>query len=244
MDMQSILAKTQETRDAIIQLKEQEAEKAREEKLQRIVEAIANKAMKMAESGKITFEWMKNEASQLAEDVKTFIQEGEGQPLFDYVENGCAVFFGPTGREAIAERNFGTYKLSLEKNIEGAHFPRTLKINVRANINLARTLERRLGLKEDERVSIFSVNELMKAERDGKLPIEFVPADTISKDAEGVELAKTTTIIGSATEFPVDVWAIVDNGKVLAFRTDWYEGCGQLPKGFVFDLRYVPKPRF
>ena len=242
MNMQSIRAQSTATRETIQRQQALAAEQAREEKLQRIVEAIATKAMKMAESGKITFEWMKNESSKLAEDVRDFIREGEGQPLFDYVEEGCAVFFGLTGAEAVATRDFGTYVLSLEKNIEGAHFPRTLKINVRANIRFAKMLARRLGV---EAVSLFSVNELLKAEKDGKLPVDFVPVESIPEDAEVVELAKTTTLIGKVTEVEVVVVAANIDGKILVTRTDWYEGCGKVPEnaGFVFDLRHVYKPR-
>ena len=237
MDMQSILKKSEETKAMVASVKEKEAVD-NQKRLEGIMNAVANKAMKIAEDGKIAPEWMKNEAAQLEQDIITFIREGEGQPLFEYIEKGCAVFFGPTGNEALAVRDFGTYKLSLEKNIEGAKYPKTLKIHVRANGRLANLLSKRLGV---ESVSYFGVNEILKAEVDGKLSIDYAATDEIPKDTEVIELAKTTTIIGEKTEIEVDIVAAVIDQKVLITRTDWFEDCGKVPKnaGFVFDLRLV-----
>ena len=142
MDIKSILDKTQETKNVITMIREQEAEVARQEKLNRIIEAVSEKAMKMAESGKVTFGWMANEATRLKDDVKRFLEETPTE----FIEDGCAIYFGPTGGDAVATKDFGTYVLSLEKNIEGAHFPRTLKINVRAHTKLAKMLTKRLGI--------------------------------------------------------------------------------------------------
>ena len=230
MNVQSIIARSLENKETM----KRDAEKAREEKIQRIIEAVSEKAMKMAQNSKITYEWMNAEAVQLKEDVKLFLADGE-----EFIEEGCSVFFGPTGVNAVAYRDFGTYVLSLEKSIEGSYFPRTLKVFVRAHTKLAKMLSRRLNV---ESISLFGVNELLKAEKDGKLPIDFVaPEDLPSVDTEVIELGKTTMIIGRETVIDVDVGAVVHEGKVLCFRTDWYSG--KESAGFVFDLRHVYQPR-
>ena len=242
MNMQSIRVKSTETKATIENQKVIEAERARQEKLQRIVDAISTKAMNMAEAGTICPEWMKKEARQLGADIRLFIHEGEGQSLMDFIEDGCAVFFGPTSSEAIATKDFGTYILSLEKNLEGARFPKTLKINLRAHSKLAKLLSKRLGV---ESVSVFAVNEILKAEEDGKLSVDFVTVESIPDDTEVVELAKTTTLIGKATEVEVVIVAANVNGKIFVTRTDWYDGCGKVPEdsGFIFDLRHIYRPR-
>lgn len=245
MNMQSVIKKSQETKNTIASIQERqalEAEQARKEKSERVMEAIAGKARRMVETGTFCPEWMKKEAAQLEGDIITFIREGEGQSLIDYMSDGCGVFFGKNGSEALSQRDFGTYVLSLENAISGSHYPKVVKINVRAHNKLAKLIESRMRL---ETVSIFGVNKLLEAEKFGKLPIEFVAVEQIPEDAEAIELAQTKTIIGKETEIDVDVAAAIVDDKVFITRSDWFDGCGKVPEdsAFVFDLRQVRRPR-
>ncbi len=241
MDMQSIIERSKELKETITKVTEQEAQKARQEKLDRIVEAVAEKAMKMAESGKITFEWMANEATKLKEDVKVFLND---EKLYDYIQNGCAVFFGRVGFDAIAKKDCGAYILSLEHNIEGARFPRVLKIDVRAHTSFANFLSRVLNV---NCVSIFSLNELLKGERDGKLPVRFVPAK-VKKDEEALKkidfslLAQTTITICDCVEMEgISIYGAIVNGELLITRDDWFDEASVKNDDFVFDVRRVPR---
>ena len=242
MNMQSIIKMSQNTKTTIASIQEQEAleaEKEKQERLERKIEAIAYKAKRLVEANdSVAPAWMKKEAAQLEADIITFFKNGEGQPLTDFLDEGCGVFFGKNGMEAIAVKNFGTYVLSLENARTGSRYPKVLVINVRAQFKLASLLKGKLGI---ENVSLFGVNQMLEEEKFGKLPVEFVPVEKIPEENEIIPLGKTTEIIGKDTPVEVHIVAAVVNDKALVTRTDWYDGCGQVPEkeNFVFSLRYV-----
>lgn len=237
MDIKKLKEMALENKSAIEEAAAQNKKIAREEKLNRIINAVASKAMNIALSENFQPKWMKKEAAQLEADVRTFINEGEGQPLVEYVENGCGIFFGANGKDYLAIRDFGTYRISLEKGLETARFPKVIKINVRANTKLAKVLKSRLGIEE---ISMFGIDEILMAEKFGKVNLRFVPVDEIPDEAEMIELATTSTVIGKETQIDVAVVAAIYKNEVLVTRSDWYgESCLPAEKTIVFNMRHV-----
>ena len=235
MNMQEILAKTEEAQAIAEEQVKIDAKKAYEEKTSRIIDAISARAAFLIESEKFTPKWMKKESAQLDSDIHTFIREGN---YYNLIEKGCGVFFGKNNyQDALAIMDFGTYVLSIENpTMENARFPKALIINIMAPFRLKKCLEPRLGITP---ISYEGINEILFFERFGKMSFKFVSRYEIPKDAEVTVLGDTTTMIGNKELKVTAVAYTVSGNKILITRTDWGNE-KNVPKNldFEFRLRY------
>ena len=234
-----------EIREAAMRAKEaaeMAAKKEMAEKAEKAVDAIANKA-----TTRLTG-WLESKAEMLRKDIRTFFCEEtdeSGKYLKEYAVDGCGVYFGRPDIKTIATRDFGPYVLGLEKSLQGSYFPYVLKINVRATYKLSKLIAGKLGL---EKVSHELVDELLKFEFDCKLTLNFVSAEEFvtlkNLQFEPTKIGEEDVVIGKCTPWKVSAYVAVTGGELYFSRTDWYAGRPEIPdKPFIFDLRFVPKPK-
>lgn len=235
MNMQEILAKTEEAQAIAEEQVKIDVQKAYEEKTSKIVDAISARAAFLIESEKFTPKWMKKESAQLDSDIHTFIREGN---FYNLIDKGCGVFFGKNNNQgALAIRDFGTYVLSIENpTMDNARFPKVLIINVMAPFRLKKCLEPRLGINP---ILYEGINEVLFFERFGKMSFTFVSKYQIPKDAEVAVLGETMKMIGNKELKVTAVAYPVSGNKILVTRTDWGNE-KYVPKNldFEFRLRY------
>ena len=221
---------------------EKAADQEKAEKAEKAVEAIANKA-----TTRLTG-WLEAKEDMFRKDIRIFFHEGKDadeKPLTEYALDGCGVYFGRLDADAIYQRDFGPYILGLERSIVGSHFPYVLKVNVRATYKLSKLIAGKLGI---DKVSHELVDELLKFEFDCKLTLNFVSAEEFvalkNLQFEPTQIGEEEVIIGKCTPFTVQAYVAVVDGQLYFSRTDWYEGHSEIPeKPFIFDLRFVPKPK-